>query len=71
MFQYLDIESNRPFVEKLVQRAERRTPELENHKTVKDTVQSIGRWKRDLDPGLQKLANDVCSEALRTFGYAA
>jgi hypothetical protein len=30
---------------------------------------SIGRWRRDLDPKLQRIAEQVFAPALELFGY--
>jgi hypothetical protein len=39
------------------------------HRTTDSAADSIGRWQRDLDPGLAALANERLGGALRAFGY--
>jgi hypothetical protein len=45
------------------------TSELRAHRTTQSLEASIGRWRRDLDPALKELSEDVFSEAIATFGY--
>jgi len=43
---------------------------MRDHQTSGGPAESIGRWKRDLDPGIQKVCEDEFGAALREFGYA-
>ena len=45
------------------------TPELRDHRTTQSLDASVGRWRRDLEPALQELCEDVFGEAIATFGY--
>jgi hypothetical protein len=40
-----------------------------SHRTSGTAAASVGRWRRDLDPRLRDLCNDVFAEALEEFGY--
>lgn len=46
-----------------------RGPETERHSTSPDAEASIGRWRRDLDPELQRACHEAFGEALEVFGY--
>jgi hypothetical protein len=48
-----------------------RGPETERHSTSADAEASIGRWRRDLDPELQRACHEAFGEALEVFGYSA
>jgi hypothetical protein len=48
-----------------------RGPETERHSTSPDAEASIGRWRRDLDPDLQRVSHEAFGEALEVFGYLA
>lgn len=54
----------------VVERAERRTREMDDHVTSADASASVGRWRRDLMPELQELAQRELGPALTGFGYA-
>lgn len=45
-------------------------PEATGHRTAPSQQDSIGRWRRDLDPGLQRTCEAALGPALEAFGYA-
>ena len=55
--------------EELIARANVPVQELTNHRTIQDAASSIGRWRRDLEPDLQKDSTEAFQEALVAFGY--
>jgi hypothetical protein len=46
------------------------TADTEGHRTVADPRATIGRWRTDLAPQLQRVCADVLGPALESFGYA-
>ena len=45
------------------------TAELREHRTTQSLDASVRRWRRDLEPELQELSEDVFGEAIEAFGY--
>lgn len=43
---------------------------LLNHATARDTIGSVGRWRRDLNPDDAAVCARACEDFMRTFGYA-
>jgi len=66
---YLGLASDAATVDRLLQRAARDTPELKQHRTSKDPLASIGRWRDDVPEDLQAVAAEVLGESLTAFGY--
>lgn len=66
---YLGLDSGVATVQALLARADAPDAELQQHRTISDGIQSIGRWQRDLSPALQAVVNDVFGDSLRAFGY--
>jgi hypothetical protein len=68
--QYLELDSSDEVVAQTIQRASELTPELQKkHQTSAGPVQSIGRWRKDLSPSLQKLCMESIGKELAEFGY--
>ena len=66
---YVGVDPAPATIDGMIERASRETPELRRHQTSETPAASIGRWRRDLAPGLQATANDLFSEILDSFGY--
>ncbi len=58
-------------VEAMLARASERLPGMEQHRTAAGPAASIGRWRSELEPALQRLCEDAFGEALTEFGYDA
>jgi hypothetical protein len=43
---------------------------LDTHRTIADSAQTIGRWRKDLPADLAEEANEVLAPALHAFGYS-
>jgi Sulfotransferase family len=46
-------------------------PKSEGHRTIRDSGQTIGRWRSDLTPEVQEACAHALGPALREFGYSA
>jgi hypothetical protein len=66
---YLELEAGPEVLRLMIQDARQRMPELEAHQTSHSPAESIGRWRRDLSPELQRVSEDTFGEVLRAFGY--
>jgi hypothetical protein len=66
---YLEVDASETILESMTQTLTASTPGMEAHRTTPDASSSIGRWKRDLDPALQRLCEAAFGPALETFGY--
>lgn len=66
LMEYLRLDGD---IGELIAKANVPVQELTDHRTTQDVASSIGRWKRDLDPDLQRDSTDAFQEALATFGY--
>jgi hypothetical protein len=68
---YLDIDSHRTTVQRMLQQARGMTPEVQQrHQTSSDPTASVGRWQRELDPSLQAVCQEAFGDILAEFGYA-
>ena len=66
LLQYLKLDGD---PDELIARANVPVQELTDHRTIQDAASSIGRWRRDLEPDLQKDSTEAFQEALVAFGY--
>jgi sulfotransferase family protein len=69
MLLLLGIDPAAGLVASIVERAHTELPQMAAHRTSNDSANSVGKWRRDLSPSLQTLAQDVLTEALAGFGY--
>lgn len=69
LLQYLNLDSSPRRVQSTLERAREDSPELQNHRTSANPQISIGRWKRDLDPKLQRLCEQRLGPILTALGY--
>jgi hypothetical protein len=69
ILRYLDLDAGDAEVDRLVSTLEKSAGEA-GHRTTESTSASLGRWRTDLEPKLQRVAEDTFGEALAAFGYA-
>ena len=69
LLERLGLDASPARVESVLEQASRRTPEMSAHQTTAGPRQSIGRWRRDLDPDLQRACEEAFGPALEEFGY--
>jgi hypothetical protein len=67
---YLELNTGDGAVDALLGAITPRTTEQLDHGTSASAHDSIGRWRRELDPGLVSLCDDLFGRALETFDYA-
>jgi hypothetical protein len=65
---YLELDGARALVRRIVDRADAELDRIQ-HRTVPDASASSGRWRKDLSPALQELANEAFAGPLEEFGY--
>jgi hypothetical protein len=72
LFAYLGVESDPATVNLVLDRTEASSDQsiMRGHQTSGGPAESIGRWRRDLEPDLQKVCEEEFGAALREFGYA-
>jgi glycosyltransferase involved in cell wall biosynthesis len=67
---HLEVESSDAGVAAMVDAAEGGSDRLERHKTSgKAASESIGRWERDMDPGLRSRSTEIFRDVLADLGY--
>jgi sulfotransferase family protein len=69
LVEYLGLETDDAALARMTDSLVRREEALEGHITSDSPEASIGRWRRDLDPALQGLTEEVFRDALELFGY--
>jgi hypothetical protein len=69
IFEYADLDAEVDTLEGILERAGVDTPESERHRTSKDAISSLGRWRSELPPHLLEVANHEMKTALEAFGY--
>jgi hypothetical protein len=69
LVEYLDLETTDETLAAMVGSLRLREEGLEEHITSGSPEASIGRWRSDLAPELQRLADEVFAPALEVFGY--
>ncbi len=69
VLEYLKLDSSQEAIAKMLDKASQDTPYTGWHQTSSSAKDSIGRWRQDLDPSLQKVCNKVLADSLREFGY--
>ncbi len=70
IFQYLNLDDSQETIANIMEKASENTPYTQWHQTSSSAKDSIGRWRQDLEPSLQKVCNRVLADALREFGYS-
>jgi len=71
LFDFLGVSASEETVAAVLERASDETQAMAGHRTSGDPRQSVGRWRRDLDPELQRECVEVLDDVLVEFGYEA
>lgn len=69
VLEYLKLDSSQEAIANITSKASEDSPYTGWHQTSSSAKDSIGRWRQDLDPSLQKVCNKVLADSLREFGY--
>jgi hypothetical protein len=67
---YLELDSSEANVRAMTDTVGYTPAGFGDHSTSPDVEASIGRWRQDLDDGLQRACLETFGDALETFGYA-
>jgi hypothetical protein len=67
---YLGLDSSKKRIDEMITRASVETSELRDHRTTSGPNDSVGRWRRDLDPESQAVCEQVFRGILDDFGYS-
>jgi hypothetical protein len=72
IFTYLGVEDSPAVVRSVIERTEEKSDQAIalGHQTSGGPTESIGRWKKDLEPSLQKACEEAFGPVLAEFGYA-
>jgi hypothetical protein len=68
MLDALELDSSADIIDAMVKAGNEVTANVNSHKTSPDGPSSIGRWKRDLEPRLQKICDEALSGLLDELG---
>jgi hypothetical protein len=68
MLDALELDSAANIVDAMVKAGNETTANVNAHKTSPDAVSSIGRWKRDLEPRIQKMCDEAFGALLDELG---
>ena len=66
---YLDVDADPAIIEDMVAEINKKNNNMKIHQTSSSPMNSIGRWKYDLDPDLAVKANETFKDVLTCFGY--
>lgn len=69
VFHHLSIDASAGVVAGVVARASEETEGMRGHRTAPDAAASVGRWRRDMPPKLQEVAEAALADALLEYGY--
>jgi len=70
IFKYLNVDHDEATLQMILGKASLRNAEMTDHITSSTVDASLGRWKKDLSPELQRLCNEAFKPALEAFGYS-
>lgn len=70
IFEYLNVDHDAEILQRVLHKASLRNAEMTDHITSSTVDASLGRWKKDLSPELQRLCNEAFKPALEAFGYS-
>jgi hypothetical protein len=70
IFEHVGVASDATTVAAVIEGARREGALLDGHRTVRDPMETIGRWRRDLPADLAEACNAVLGEVLEAFGYS-
>jgi hypothetical protein len=68
MLDALELDSSANIVDSMVKAGNEATANVISHRTSPDAASSIGRWKRDLEPRLQKICGEAFGGLLDELG---
>lgn len=68
MLDALGLDSSASIVDSMVRAGKETTANVNSHRTSPDVASSIGRWKRDLEPRLQKICDEAFDGLLDELG---
>ena len=68
MLDALELDSSANIVDSMVKAGNETTADVNAHRTSPDVASSIGRWKRDLEPRLQKICDEAFDGLLDELG---
>ena len=71
MLDALELDSSANIVDSMVKAGNEATANVNSHQTSPDAASSIGRWKRDLEPRLQKICDEAFDGLLDELGYSS
>jgi hypothetical protein len=69
LLEFLEVEAGPEAVAATLEVANQPRELLDQHRTVSDPVETIGRWRRDLPPELAAECNEILAPVLEGFGY--
>lgn len=70
MFSYLEIDASEDILDRILNIGESDSGEFERHRTSQSSLDSIGRWRRDLPPEDAKIATTLMYDDLIEAGYS-
>jgi hypothetical protein len=70
LLEFLEIDAGPEVVASTLEAANQPRELLDQHRTVSDPVETIGRWRRDLPPELAEECNEILAPVLEGFGYS-
>jgi hypothetical protein len=71
MLDALELDSSANIVDSMVKAGNEVTANVNSHQTSPDARSSIGRWKRDLEPRMQKICDEAFDGLLDELGYSS
>jgi len=71
LFRYLELDASPELADEILTKVSEQTPHFAKHRTTPSLEASIGRWRHDLDPTLQRACEETFGELLGAFGYSS
>jgi hypothetical protein len=70
LLEFLEVDAGPGAVSGTLEAANQPRELLDQHRTVSDPIETIGRWRRDLPPELAEKCNEILAPVLEGFGYS-
>jgi hypothetical protein len=70
LLSYLGLDADRGVTDTMVASLSEASPERDEHRTVKDPRETIGRWRDQLPDDVREASEAQLGEALKAFGYS-
>ena len=70
LLEFLELDADDAVVAEMLETATGPSDQLDEHRTVSDPAQTIGRWRHDLPAGFAEKCNEVLTPVLSEFGYS-